>query len=68
MDLDWGVQVLHGKLMKSSFKRIQSHIHIYLESAAIVELIHSFFLPMVLRHPILVQWPVYQVESITDAS
>jgi hypothetical protein len=50
--------------MKSSFKRIRPH----LESAAIVELIQSSFLPTVLRHPILAQWAVYQVESITDAS
>ncbi|WVZ57191.1 hypothetical protein U9M48_007605 [Paspalum notatum var. saurae] len=34
-DSDWGVLVLHGKLIKSTFKQIQPHVHICSESAAI---------------------------------
>ncbi|WVZ90355.1 LOW QUALITY PROTEIN: hypothetical protein U9M48_036664, partial [Paspalum notatum var. saurae] len=43
-DSDWGVLELHGKLIKSTFKRIQPHVHICSESAAIVFYIQSPFL------------------------
>jgi hypothetical protein len=53
--------------MKSSFQRIQNNLHIFSESTAIVDLLQSPFQPTVLRHPILAQWAVYQVESNSDA-
>ena len=62
------VQVHHGKLIKSTFKWIQPHLHICSESAAIVKILPSPNLILVLRHLILAQWAVYQVESIKDAS
>lgn len=49
-DSFWGVQVFHGKLIKSNFKRIRPHIHIYSESAAIFDLVQIPFLSTVLRH------------------
>ena len=45
MDSDWAVQVLHGKLIKSTFQRIWPHIHIYSELATIVYFIPTCFLP-----------------------
>ena len=67
-DSDWAVQVLHGKLIKSTFQWTQPHVHIYSESAIIVYFMPTCFLPTMLRHLILAQWAVYQVESIMDAS
>ena len=68
MDSDWTVQVLRGKLIKSTFQRIQPHVYIYSESATIIYFMAIYFLPTMLRHLILAQWIVYQVESIMDAS
>ena len=67
-DSDWGVQVLHGILMKSIFIWIRTHGHIFSEAAAIVDLFQRCFLPTVLRHPILARWALYQVGSNKDAS
>jgi len=68
MDSDWTVQVLRGKLIKSTFQRIQPHVHICSESATIVYFIPRCFLSTMLRHLISAQRVVYQVESIMDAS
>jgi hypothetical protein len=68
---DWNVQAQNGKLIKSTFIWIQNYSHICSEATVIiVSLPRHFlpFLPMVLCHPILVQWVVYQVGSIRDAS
>ena len=67
-DSDWGVQVLHENLIKSTFQRIWPHIHIFSKSATIVYCQPGCFLPTMLRHRILAQWAVYQVESIMDVS
>ena len=53
------MQVLRGKLIKSTFKRIWSHIHICSDLAAIVGLIQRPFLSTVLRY--FGPWAVYQV-------
>jgi hypothetical protein len=53
------------------FHLCRNHSHICSEAAVIiVSLPRHFlpFLPMVLRHPILAQWVMYQVGSIRDAS
>jgi hypothetical protein len=63
-----GVQVLSEKLIKSTFQWIWNHLHIWSESTAIVDLLQSPFQPTVLRHSILAQWAVYEVESNSDAS
>jgi hypothetical protein len=67
-DSDLDVLVLDGKLRKSPFQRVQPHIHISLESGAVIILLSRPFLLMVLCHPILGCWAVYQVGSIRDAS
>jgi hypothetical protein len=69
--LDWNVQALHGKLIKTTFIWIRNYSHICFEAVVIiVYLLRHFlpFLPMVLCHPILAQWVVYQVGSIRDVS
>ena len=67
-DLDWAVQVLYGKIIKSTFQRIQPHVHIFSESVTIVYFIPRCFLSTMVHHLILAQWVVYKVESIMDAS
>jgi len=61
MDSDLGVLGLHGKLIKSTFIWIQTHIHICSDLAAVIDLLPRPFLSTVLRHLILTQWAVYQV-------
>jgi hypothetical protein len=63
-----GVPGLHGKLKKSTFIRIQNHVHIFSEASAIVDLLQRPFLSTVLRHLILDRWGVYQVAPNRDAS
>ena len=42
-DSDWGVQVLHGILMKSIFIWIQTHVYILPEASSIIKLIPRGF-------------------------
>jgi hypothetical protein len=68
---DWNVQAQHGKIIKSTFIWIQNYSHICSEDAVIIiSLPRHFlpFLPIVLRHPILVQWVVYRVGSISESA
>jgi hypothetical protein len=51
----------HVNLIKSTFIWIQTHVHIFFEVSAIVELQERPFLFTVLRHLILARWAVYQV-------
>ena len=67
-DSDWDVQVLHGKLMKSSFKRIWPHEYTYSELGAVVIFVQNGFQSMVLCHSIFAQWAVYSVEPTWGAS
>jgi hypothetical protein len=63
-----GVLGLHGKLIKSTFIWIWTHVHIFFEAAAISDLLQRPFLSTVLRHLILARWGVYQVEPNRGAS
>ena len=68
MDSNWDVPILVGKLMKSTFQWVQPHVYAAYESGAVLVFVPTPFSVLVLRHPILDQWPMYQVESIRDAS
>ena len=68
MDSKWDVPILGGKLMKSTFQWVQPHIYAAYESGAVLVFVPTSFSVLVLRHPILDQWPRYKVESIRDAS
>ena len=57
MDSVWGVLILDGKPMKSTFIWIRSHVHIYPEAAAIFKSLTEGFSVQVLRHLILARGP-----------
>ena len=68
MDSNWDVPILVGKLMKSTFQWVQPHIYAAYKSGVVLVFVPTPFSVLVLRHPILDEWPMYQVESIRDAS
>ena len=64
MDSNWDVPILVGKLMKSTFQWVQPHIYAAYESGAVLVFVPTPFSVLVLRHPILDQWPCIKLSPL----
>jgi hypothetical protein len=67
-DSDWDIIALFGKLIKSIFQWMWTHGYILSDASTIIVSTPGPFLPLVLRHPILGRWSMYQFGSIKDVS